>query len=728
MVYAGIFAVPFVSLIVSQSMYFPFITGKNFTFRIIIEIIFGLWVFLAVADEKYRPKKSLIAWSFIAVLAAMTLATIFGEDSYRSFWSNYERMEGLIAYLHLGAFFLVIISMLSTVKLWRWFLHTSLVVNVMLGIYAIRQVFNTALISHSGFRVDTTFGNSTYFAIYLVFHIFIAAIFLFQIVRSSDTHYRKTKMLGYFCIVALSLFALYHTATRGAILGLIGGALLTALLLVIFERGAVRKLSISVLLATLILVGGFMLVRDSAFVKNSPILSRFAAISFTEQTTESRLMIWKMSFDGWKEKPVFGWGPENYNLVFNKYYNPELWRQEQWFDRAHNVIFDWLVQTGIVGLLAYLSLFFAGPWLVWKKSSGFSRLESSLIVGLLAAYFFQNIFVFDNLFSSVLFLSVLGYIHTRSTQTATPSTLNTPPRPRGLWNFPNQIKYTLASVVAVGILFTIYFANIKPIQASQLLIKALAPADHLAGTSLATFQKMISLNTFGSTEAKEQLLMLATNIRYVAEVPDQQKIEFLNYGKSEMDKQITLSPNNARYYLFMASFLRQFGQFEIALPYAVRGSELSPGKQSLYFELGNIYLDQRKFDLALAQFKTAFDLAPEFDDARIIYAAGAIYAKNTTLAKKLLEERYGTMVVSDERLIKAYADNGMLNLVVKIWQLRAEKNPNDAQTHLSLAAAYLAVGERQQTIAEIEKAIELNPEFKDQGNYYIKEIQAGRNP
>ena len=83
LVYAGIFAVPFVSLIVSQSMYFPFITGKNFTFRIIIEIIFGLWVFLAVADEKYRPKKSLIAWSFIAVLAAMTLATIFGEDSYR---------------------------------------------------------------------------------------------------------------------------------------------------------------------------------------------------------------------------------------------------------------------------------------------------------------------------------------------------------------------------------------------------------------------------------------------------------------------------------------------------------------------------------------------------------------------------------------------------------------------------------------------------------------------
>jgi len=37
-VYAGIFAVPFLTLFVVDSYFFPFITGKNFAFRIIVEI------------------------------------------------------------------------------------------------------------------------------------------------------------------------------------------------------------------------------------------------------------------------------------------------------------------------------------------------------------------------------------------------------------------------------------------------------------------------------------------------------------------------------------------------------------------------------------------------------------------------------------------------------------------------------------------------------------------
>ena len=33
LVLVGIFAVPFIPLIVSSGMFFPFITGKNFSFR-----------------------------------------------------------------------------------------------------------------------------------------------------------------------------------------------------------------------------------------------------------------------------------------------------------------------------------------------------------------------------------------------------------------------------------------------------------------------------------------------------------------------------------------------------------------------------------------------------------------------------------------------------------------------------------------------------------------------
>ena len=46
----GLLSVLFVPLFISRSLFFPFITGKNFAFRIIVEIIFGLWIWLALRD------------------------------------------------------------------------------------------------------------------------------------------------------------------------------------------------------------------------------------------------------------------------------------------------------------------------------------------------------------------------------------------------------------------------------------------------------------------------------------------------------------------------------------------------------------------------------------------------------------------------------------------------------------------------------------------------------
>jgi hypothetical protein len=47
---------------------------------------------------------------------------------------------------------------------------------------------------------------------------------------------------------------------------------------------------------------------------------------------------------------------------------------------------------------------------------------------------------------------------------------------------------------------------------------------------------------------------------------------------------------------------------------------------------------------------------------------------------------------------------------------------------LAVLAAFLKAGRRADSIAALQKAIDLNPDFKAQGEYYIQEIQAGRNP
>jgi hypothetical protein len=37
-IFAGLFFIPFIAFIVPQAMFFPFITGKGFAFRILVEI------------------------------------------------------------------------------------------------------------------------------------------------------------------------------------------------------------------------------------------------------------------------------------------------------------------------------------------------------------------------------------------------------------------------------------------------------------------------------------------------------------------------------------------------------------------------------------------------------------------------------------------------------------------------------------------------------------------
>jgi len=46
----GIFFVPFVSLVVANNLFFPFITGKAFVFRILVMLATGAWLILAFSD------------------------------------------------------------------------------------------------------------------------------------------------------------------------------------------------------------------------------------------------------------------------------------------------------------------------------------------------------------------------------------------------------------------------------------------------------------------------------------------------------------------------------------------------------------------------------------------------------------------------------------------------------------------------------------------------------
>ncbi|PIT91010.1 hypothetical protein COU17_02840 [Candidatus Kaiserbacteria bacterium CG10_big_fil_rev_8_21_14_0_10_49_17] len=711
---SGIFVVPFIPLIVSNSMFFPFITGKNFFFRILVELLLGGWLVLALADSQYRPRFSWLLIAFALFVSVIGVADALGENPFKSFWSNFERMEGFVTLIHLFAYFLIVTAVLNTRKLWERFAATSIGVSVIIGIYGLFQVLGFITINQGGVRLDGTFGNASYLGGYMLVHLLITLVFILQ---ARATLWRFVFGAAFL----LQAITLYHTATRGAILGFIGALLLTTLLFALFGRGfpKVRKMSIGTLLAVLLLIGGFLAIKDSSLVKSSPVLSRFSNISLN--SADARFYVWEMGIEGFKERPVLGWGQENFNYVFNAYYDPVLYDQEQWFDRVHNIVLDWLVAGGILGLLGYLSLYGLTLYYLWRRKESFSFIERCVLTGLVAGYFFHNLFVFDNIGSYLFFVSFLGFIHVRQNENGQDSENRFFEIDSGL------VLKAIAPIVVVLIAGGIYFINVKGILSSRALLHALTPQGSLE-TNVDFFERALSYNSFGKQEIREQLAQGASTFAGNNSVGQATKERLFALTKAEMEKMIEESPNDARVHLFFASVLRSFGQNKAAFDELEKARALSPRKQHILFEIGITQLNAGNTAEALQTMKEAFELEPRFTQARIFYALAAVYDGNSALADELLTDEYKTAAyVQNDYLLQAYASKQQFNKVKEVWETRISAQPENPRAYLGLAGAELALGNREAAIAAIEKAMELDPSLKEQGEAAIDDIKAGRS-
>ncbi|MEK7568556.1 MAG: O-antigen ligase family protein [Patescibacteria group bacterium] len=636
-VLAGFVAVPFIPFVIlSQTTFFPFIVGKNFAFRIVVEIMFSAWLVLAFIDPAYRLKfisKTRTSWfgwllgAFVAFLGIITLSAIFGENPTKSFWSNFERMEGVVTYFHLFAYFVVASTVLTARDMWRPYLNFHLGVGVIMALYGVMQWAGVFKVVQDGIRINGTLGNAEYMSTYALFNIFLAGFFLVR--QSFTTAGERVRVAIYGAIILLQMFVLYHSGTRGAVLGLFAGLGLITLLVAIFERNnkAVRRGAIGILLAMFIFVGGFIALRDASFIQQSPILSRLAAISPSEGTGKARLMVWGMAYEGFKERPILGWGMENFNFVFNKYYDPNMWGQEQWFDRAHNVFFDWLIAGGILGALGYISLFGCAVYCIWRRADELSVVEKSVLTGLLGGYFFQNLFVFDSISSLIYFGTILAFVESmshpqmesvygRATKSA-----DSKSKVESKKKVTEEEDLTIfvsggAFILALVLIYTVNYNGFKQ---NTTLIRALTERSADPLNNLKLFKDTIAYDSFGTAEAREQLASFSTTaFDQTKGISDLQK-QYIVLAGEELEKQVKELPSDARYQLFAGSYFAKMGEMDKALPYLTRAVELSPAKQTMLFELGSAYY--RKKDTAKTEelFKRAFELAPEFEVAEKYY-------------------------------------------------------------------------------------------------------------
>lgn len=572
-IFIGIFAIPFIPIIFFNDLALPLITGKNFVFRVIIEVLFGVWLLLAIYDKKYRPKLSLISGAIVTFLVVMAIANFLGADPYKSFWGDFQRMEGFITLLHLFVYFLIASTVLNTEKLWNSFFNKSIGASVALSVIALFQLAGLVGINTTEGRLDSTMGNATYFALYLLLHIFLS---MFMLARHRGL---KGRYL-YGGIVLLELFVLYFTATRSAILGLIVGIFIATILIYLFEHEhkTLKKVSIGLVLGMVFLVGGFIAMKNQPLIRNNFILNRFSGISFKEIRNQSRYYLWSISAQGFKDNPVLGQGQENFNLIFNKYYNPSLHNDEVVFSRAHNVLFEWLIAGGILGFLSYISLYFAILYSLWfLKRNHWPIVQKSILTGLISAYLINNLFLFDNITSYIVFFSLLAYIHSQ--------TLTISQEPLVKKNDMPKIKVSVVALVSLSVIFLVYSINAKAITASYYYKKGTDLISNNKEESYEAFNKSLSLNSFGNSEIRKEIAVSVSYPNRFSATGQELKSKFFDFAILEMQKELELSPDDANNYYLIGSVLYSYGQYEDAVRVLEKASLLAPNKQIILLKL-----------------------------------------------------------------------------------------------------------------------------------------------
>lgn len=178
----GVFFILFLPVVVGSVFFFPFIVLKNTLFRIIVEIIFLLYIILVLRDARYRPKINTLSLAVLIFIVIVTITSFTGIHLERSLWGNYERMGGLVQYWHMLLFFIVLISVFRKKEDWNDFFTFSLFVSILMSFLALAQKFQVDFIlgSSGGERLSATIGNPTYLAAYLLFNIFFIGYFFFN--------------------------------------------------------------------------------------------------------------------------------------------------------------------------------------------------------------------------------------------------------------------------------------------------------------------------------------------------------------------------------------------------------------------------------------------------------------------------------------------------------------------------------------------------------------------
>jgi O-antigen ligase len=365
-----------------------------------------------------------------AFVLAVQLACLFGVDPSRSFWSTLERGEGGAQILMLYFYFLLLAALLNQPREWLLLFKSICVAGLLSVGFGVLDgldvfgLFGVIQVNQPDFRFAGANGNPESFAAFALFAIF----FSLYVVSGRPTKRLLPEHAIWLGTSLVFVGTLLWSGTRGALVGLAAGGLTFTVAFAVLQPRWRRPLVAVVAVGT-VLAGSLAAIQRHTTVDLLPYsFRRLFYMSLSTRSFAERRSIWRMVWNGFLDRPLLGLGPENVTDAIFRHFDPSYYHPDENGtipDRAHNVLLDHLATVGVIGTLAFLSIFVGfyaqaarrvGTAAVvhaneQRSSEGQANrpVPRALMLAMPVAYLVQNLVFFDTLTTYICLFTFLAF-------------------------------------------------------------------------------------------------------------------------------------------------------------------------------------------------------------------------------------------------------------------------------------------------------------------------------
>ncbi|WKZ24976.1 MAG: O-antigen ligase family protein [Patescibacteria group bacterium] len=727
--------------------YGVFDLNKVFLLGFLSVFILSAWFLnLSLTRSWSRVRQTRVFLPFSLVILSWGLATLVAINSEMALWGSYGRKQGLYALLNYALIFFIAVNWLkdrrSFEKILAWWL-AGVFLSCYYGLIQLAGLDPYNWLVVSNYRIFSGYGQTNFFAHYLVVSIPLTVYFIFQVAK------KRLIIFALWSLLAMEFTCLLFTYSRGAWLALLAAGFTAFLFWLIRKKYFKTLTTILVLSACSIFLLFFTPLRSlvTSFTdteEHSFFVVRISSIlDFKNDTIKARLQYWEPTLPTFfKETPLrnqlFGYGPDNQEFFYSRLYQADWAYFEainSFPDRAHLVFFDILLHFGILGLLAFTWFSFLiikrlFLFILRSPEQGNYFLALTVFVSLVA-YFVNNLFSFSTTAMSLLWFILMAIAW------LIPDNYRLTIKP--IKSFSSISLYFITFFVFLTTFFVWYMHGLSAYVADHYLYEA-KKLGHKAPCAqvLPKINKMLDWyfveplyrenylsyysRCLSSIDKQEDRLLVAS---LMDEVFDSLK---KNYQLYNHNLSIALS------YTTLGEYLDK-KYYEEAEEIYFDLINLNPWLTSTYQDFGIMRIKQQRFEEAIDIFQEGLNRSPDsykYDTIRreLIKRSlanfheliGSVYFMKNELGLSL--ESYQKAVELNPKLATAYkkiADiayaRGEFEEAIRLTYLGYSQFPNDYTWSYALAILYHEKKDTEKALEYSYKALSLSPE-----NEQVKEL------